>query len=55
MRVISTGAQLFPIDEQNSLSPSIDLPTPPIRPAVWVEEDEEEEMGRALWEMEGKK
>lgn len=49
MRVVSTGAQLFPVDEQNPLSPNIDLPTPPIRPAIWVEEEEEEEeeMGRA--------
>lgn len=49
MRVVSTGAQLFPVDEQNPLSPNIDLPTPPNRPAVWVEEDEGEQGFGTAW------
>lgn len=40
IRVASTGAQLFPTNEYNPLSPNIDLPTSPVRPAVWEEEDE---------------
>ncbi|TLD39672.1 hypothetical protein E2P81_ATG00659 [Venturia nashicola] len=44
MRVVSTGAQLFPIDEQNPLSPTAESSTSTTRSNVWVEE---EEMGRA--------
>jgi hypothetical protein len=35
VRVVSTGAELFPANEQNPLSPTIDLPARPIHPAVW--------------------
>jgi hypothetical protein len=46
VRTISTGSQLFPADQQRPLLPNVYMPTPPIRPVVWDEEDED---GSKIW------